>query len=307
MLGNRDLTIYQTNMQHCALQLNHCGIQECDPDFSNGFSFRSYQLIHYVFRGSGTVEINGKKYPVHANQAFYIPAGASTTYRTTPDDPWFYAWTGFFCDFRHPILQALFADQYVIDLALPIEEIEAMIFSIIEVSDERLKGITHYERARWEGPQFHQLTTIEQSLEANSRFYHLLAKILEAQTSTQKAFTPKGSYATDAKAYIDASYYEPIKISDVANALHIHPNHLTTIFKKEFKQTPKSYLNSKRMDQAARLLCYTDKSISDIAQSVGFQNPFQFSTAFKKHYGTAPGLFREHHKKKYEMPEDSEN
>lgn len=301
MLGNRDLTIYQNEQQRCALQLNHCGIQECNSDFSNSFSFRSYQLIHYVFRGSGTVEINGVKYPVHENQAFYIPAGASTTYRTNPDNPWFYAWTGFFCDFRHPILQSLFPNRYIIDLPLSSTEIESMIFSIIEVSDSRLQGIHHYEKSCWEGPQFHAITTIEQSLEANSRFYHLLARILEAHvhTHTQTTFVSNGNLAIDARAYIDSCYGESIKISDVANALHIHPNHLTTIFKKEYGQTPKIYLHSRRMEQAASLVCYTDKPISEIARAVGFQNPFQFSTAFKKYYGAAPGIYREDYKKKY--------
>ena len=47
-----------------------------------------------------------------------------------------------------------------------------------------------------------------------------------------------------------------------------------------------------RLKYAASLLCETDRTISDIAYESGFTDPYYFSRAFKKLYGTSPKYWR---------------
>jgi AraC-like DNA-binding protein len=47
-----------------------------------------------------------------------------------------------------------------------------------------------------------------------------------------------------------------------------------------------------RMLYARKLLTKTSRSIQDIAESTGYTDRQNFSTAFKKYFGTTPGCIR---------------
>ena len=47
-----------------------------------------------------------------------------------------------------------------------------------------------------------------------------------------------------------------------------------------------------RMRRAATLLESTRQKINSIARTVGYDNAFAFSTAFKRHIGTSPADYR---------------
>lgn len=59
------------------------------------------------------------------------------------------------------------------------------------------------------------------------------------------------------------------------------------IFKKQVGVAPKEYLLSKKMEHAAKLLT-AGKSVGQVAEVLGYSNPYNFSRAFKKQYGVAP-------------------
>lgn len=296
MIGNRDLLVYRTKGSHLSMQFNHCGIQECTPGYRYGFHVRPYQLIHFVLEGSGELELPDKTYTVHAGQAFYIPTGSSGFYRASTANPWKYAWIGFYADSRSIFLQSLLGDNRVIDITLPLEELEALILSVIAVTDSRADGLRTYRRTQFPGPQFQAITTAEKSLEVNSRMLHLFSRLLEVQTLPETSLPKERNYAADAKAFINSCYCEPLKIRDVADALHIHPNYLSSVFRKAYGQTPKEYLDALRMERAAQLLVLSDDSVAVVSASVGYENPFQFSAAFKRHFNMSPAHYRKEEK-----------
>ena len=52
------------------------------------------------------------------------------------------------------------------------------------------------------------------------------------------------------------------------------------------------YLNLKRLDTASSLLVYTNKTVSTICYSLGFQSISYFNKIFKKRFGVFPTQFR---------------
>ena len=54
----------------------------------------------------------------------------------------------------------------------------------------------------------------------------------------------------------------------------------------------RSHIKGHRMEQAARLLRETERSVADIAQAVGYDSPSRFSAAFKETYGVLPREYR---------------
>lgn len=120
-------------------------------------------------------------------------------------------------------------------------------------------------------------------------FYSDLVKY---QIPDESSNADNNSPALKAKAFMDSHYNKPIKMTDIADALNIHPNYLYSVFKKTYGQTPSNYLRSIRMAQASMLLTLTDYPISMISESLGYTNPFQFSTVFKSYYGLSPSAYR---------------
>ena len=116
--------------------------------------------------------------------------------------------------------------------------------------------------------------------------------LLSFQVPDKAMRMEKDSLALRAKEFMDSHYHEPLKIYDIAASLNIHPNYLCAVFKKEYGQTPGDYLCSIRMAQAAMILKLTDHTISMIAESLGYANPFRFSAAFKSYYGVSPSAYR---------------
>lgn len=57
-------------------------------------------------------------------------------------------------------------------------------------------------------------------------------------------------------------------------------------------QSPYVFLNEFRMKRAAELLATSSKNITEIAFSVGIEEPTSFSRLFKKHYGISPSDYR---------------
>lgn len=92
--------------------------------------------------------------------------------------------------------------------------------------------------------------------------------------------------------YIAKNYCNPIDVSDVGEAVGLHPDYANTIFKKAFGSTLSEYIIEERISHAQRKLITTDINISSIAYACGFNSISWFNTSFKKINGCTPREFR---------------
>jgi AraC-like DNA-binding protein len=82
------------------------------------------------------------------------------------------------------------------------------------------------------------------------------------------------------------------RIEDLAAHVGLSRATLARRFTALTGQPPIAYLTWWRMTTAARLLRGTDRPLPDIARQVGYESPFAFSHAFKRHSGRTPGRYR---------------
>ena len=81
-------------------------------------------------------------------------------------------------------------------------------------------------------------------------------------------------------------------LSDYAKMCGISTSYFISCFTKEYGMPPYRYLTQIRISQAKHLLLETGFSISEIARSVGYADPFCFSRIFRKYAGMSPSEFR---------------
>ena len=80
----------------------------------------------------------------------------------------------------------------------------------------------------------------------------------------------------------------PITTQEVADHLHVSRPYLSELFKKENGVTLSNYIITEKINEACRMLEYTDKSILEISTALGFSSQSHFTKVFKKIKGTTP-------------------
>ncbi len=79
-----------------------------------------------------------------------------------------------------------------------------------------------------------------------------------------------------------------LPISLLSEMAGVSPAGLTRLFREHLQTSPHRYLVSCRMKRAEELLSKHMFSIKEIAQRVGYENPLNFSTEFRKYFGASP-------------------
>lgn len=92
--------------------------------------------------------------------------------------------------------------------------------------------------------------------------------------------------------FIEQHFLEDINLDAVAEACFINRFYLAHLFKTHKNISVGKYIINKRINEAKRLLYFTDKSISDIAENSGFHDFSYFCRAFKKEVGLTPLQYR---------------
>src|SRR5690554_2212850 len=80
--------------------------------------------------------------------------------------------------------------------------------------------------------------------------------------------------------------------SAYADLLNISPNYLNKICKEETGRTAGDLIRKRITIEAQRLLHYTNYTVNEIADQLGFENSSYFVTFFKKHTRTTPDKFQ---------------
>ena len=82
------------------------------------------------------------------------------------------------------------------------------------------------------------------------------------------------------------------KIEKYANLCGISVTYFYRCFRKWAGMSPIEYRNTLRLSNAERLLICTDMQISQISESIGFEDSFYFCRMFSRHYGLSPQKYR---------------
>ena len=107
------------------------------------------------------------------------------------------------------------------------------------------------------------------------------------------AYSRSGELLSRITSYILDNYTDPdLSLADLSRISGISEVHIRRIFKAEANTTPIKYINFIRITQAENMLKSSNFSIAEIAESVGFNDPFYFSRIFKKAFGISPSEFR---------------
>ncbi|MFV0529459.1 MAG: AraC family transcriptional regulator [Lachnospiraceae bacterium] len=130
--------------------------------------------------------------------------------------------------------------------------------------------------------------------------HHLMMSVLSLTLKLikEKATVEKSTVTEDStlgmriRKYIDSHYMEDLSLQSIGDEFRINFYYLSHLFKKEMGYSPMQYVLRRRIGEAQTILITTNRSITDIASSVGFNNPNNFNIQFTKYVGLSPRTYR---------------
>ena len=137
--------------------------------------------------------------------------------------------------------------------------------------------------------QFLKISSVSGSFEKTAAVFALFDCFTQSQIVMSAG---EASRILPAVRYIEEHCTENIYVDDMAKLCFISPSQLRRLFLKELGMSPIEFKNKKRMELAINMLKYTYSRISEIADSVGFDNVYVFSRVFTKHFGISPSKYR---------------
>jgi AraC family of transcriptional regulator, multidrug resistance transcriptional activator len=99
--------------------------------------------------------------------------------------------------------------------------------------------------------------------------------------------------ANKLREFIEANLHNPITLIDMESHFHYSSRHLNRIFHQHFHSSIGQYLRDRRFELATRWLVTTNRSIKDIALSLGYGNISHFCRYFRKRKKVSPTEFRD--------------
>lgn len=92
--------------------------------------------------------------------------------------------------------------------------------------------------------------------------------------------------------YIEEHLYNELDLETVANAVHYSKYHLHHIFTNTAGLTIHSYIQRRKLTEAAKLLVFSDMPILEIALMAGYRSQQAFTDIFKVMYKKSPNQYR---------------
>jgi AraC-like DNA-binding protein len=88
--------------------------------------------------------------------------------------------------------------------------------------------------------------------------------------------------------FVRARSSRSLTLADVAEAVHMSPNYLTSLYHSQTGVSLGRFILTERISRAMRMLRQTGSSVKSVGLELGFSDPFTFSRAFKRVAGVAP-------------------
>lgn len=229
-------------------------------------------VLLYCTSGSGWCRIGDRTHAICPNQYVLIPAtDLQVAYGTQNND----FWGVYIAHFDGDDISS-FNDSFGIN-------------SFITPSDVGVnsKGIEIWE-------EMYRLLSQEFSssnyIHANFCLYHFLASFLFPSKETQQQVGE--SWVRETIAFMEEMIHEKLSVEDLAERINLSVSYFSVLFRKATGIPPLEYFIQLKLRNACRLLKEKGLKVKDVADAIGYDDPFHFSRLFKKHMRMSPLAYK---------------
>ncbi len=246
-------------------------------------------LITYTLAGEGRFRLGGLTHPCVAGDLVILAPGVPHDYATArPGGTWEFFWAHF-----------LPRPHWMRWLRLP--ELAPGLYGL-SIGDPviRRRICQAFERLLQDNQG---LGALREELAANALEEIVLLVAQHYSRAIGRALDPRVEIVLH---QLSQRFNEPLTVPELASSVSLSPSRLSHLFKEQVGDSIMEMVRKLRLRQAARLLEFTSRQVSEIARDVGFCSPFYFSRQFKAYYGMNPTAYRERAQQRQPTVSDEE-
>lgn len=225
-------------------------------------------FIVYVMMGEVTYDIMDKKYRVKAGQIFFISKQVAHAVSVRDNQKASFISIHFECvDPNRSGTEVINDNKGAFGFLQPGKEhkIASLFKEVTRTSSME----------QWVRKSYHHGLMIQ-----------LLCLLIESKG--RKRSNIKDLKMDDIKVYMENNFREPYAIEDYAIRCGMSRKHFTRRFSEAHSCTPKAFILHQKMNYATFLLCENNMRVKDVAEYLGYSDPYTFSKQYKKVIGTSP-------------------
>lgn len=129
---------------------------------------------------------------------------------------------------------------------------------------------------------------VYRELQLKWSFLKFFTYLLRTYGYTESGFNAGQSTAAKIRTFLENNLQRPVHTQELAAVFHLDESYLGKLFRREFGISPIKYHQSERIMRSRDMLLYTNASVSDVAQRMGFSSVNDFSRAYKRQLGESP-------------------
>ena len=132
-------------------------------------------------------------------------------------------------------------------------------------------------------------------LESEADIYSLLFQALDYFISLMEERQKEKmvNHVEKCKVYIDTNYRKKLSLKEIAEEIHLNPSYLSHLFSETEGISIKEYICKVRVERAMNLLRFSNSSIVEIGEYVGYESQSYFGKIFKRYTGMTPQMCRD--------------
>ncbi|KPV60983.1 hypothetical protein QJ48_02630 [Paenibacillus sp. A3] len=171
----------------------------------------------------------------------------------------------------------------------PVEVKEWMLKIVLEIR-LRLKSLQMTQTSFSSGLLHHDVMELASLQELGEWLQHFLNQAVECAGRIRKE--SKRREVLECQRFVAGKWQERVGLEEAAAHLHLHPNYLSRLFKRETGENFVEFVTRTKMEKAKELLERTDKTVEEIAAMLSYENKNYFTKLFKAHTGALPSAYR---------------
>ncbi len=246
------------------------GVERCLPDYTVQRDDFRFHCVEFVAEGEGQVWLNDRSFELKPGTAFYYAPGIKHRIVNSREKPMLKYYVDFAGSQAEKLVrQGSLGKGEAVVLADSHEVLE--LFELLQRNGTGGRRHAHAVCA----------SLVEVLL------YRLAESALPSGDADMRALN---SFQR-VKRYLEQQFLELRKLSEAAVAVHVNEAYACRLFQRYHYCSPYQYLMRLKMNHAANRLLEGDLLVKEVAEELGFTDPYNFSRAFKAVYGLSPEKF----------------
>lgn len=246
------------------------GREQCAPNYRIERDRFKFYSIEFVSSGRGTLTMNGESFPLRPGAIYCYGPRTKHTIETDRDNPML----KHFVDFTGSALVELLKTT---DFLKGQPLFAARPFRIRSIFENLIA------------------TGNTESKNRDALCVLLLRQLIlytdDSSIDQDAAYSPAWQTYMRCRHYMERHYMDTASIHEVAEHCFVDQAYLSRLFKRFAEETPLQLLTRLKMGKAADLLSNREVLVKQVAEEVGFADPYHFSRVFKRVYGISPETF----------------